>query len=251
MRRPFDVILFDLGSTLIYFNGDFDQILVAGYAECYSVLSAAGLHLGREPFLRRFKEQMDEYRRERETEFIEYTTYNILSLTLREFGYSDVPETLIRQAVDAIYQVTQQYWEVEPDAHATLQELLREGYRLGLVSNAGDEPDVQTLIDRAGLRPYFEVILVSAELGIRKPNPRIFEQALQFWGVSPRRAAMVGDTLGADILGAYNAGLYSIWITRRADSPGNRAHAETIIPDARIATLAELPDLLRTLEGAK
>lgn len=251
MRRPFDVILFDLGSTLIYFNGDFDASLVAGYAECYSALSAAGLHLEREPFLRRFKQLMDEYRRERETEFIEYTTYNILSLTLTEFGYNDIPESLIRQAVAAIYQVTQQSWEVEPDAHATLQQLLGEGYRLGLVSNAGDEPDVQTLIDRAGLRPYFEVILVSADLGIRKPNPRIFEQALQYWGVPPRRAAMVGDTLGADILGAFNAGLYSIWITRRADSPGNQAHAETIFPDARIANLAELPGLLRGLEGAE
>ena len=249
MKRPFDVILFDLGSTLIYFNGDFDEILVTGYARCYSALHVAGLHLERGPFLQRFKELMDEYRRERETEFIEYTTYNILKLALAEFGYPAVPDNLIRQAVATIYQLTQQYWEVEPDAHATLKQLQQEGYHLGLVSNAGDEPDVQTLIDRAGLRPYFEVILVSAELGIRKPHPRIFEQALQYWGVPPRRAAMVGDTLGADILGAHNAGLYSIWITRRADSPGNRAHAGLIIPDAEISALAGLPALLRVLEG--
>ncbi len=249
MARPFDVILFDLGSTLIYFNRDFDQIFVSGYAASYSRLIEAGLQLDRQAFLGRFKELMDEYRRERETEFIEYTTHNILRLTLSEFGYSAVPELVTRQAVEAIYQITQQYWEVEPDAQPALQELQAEGYHLGLVSNAGDEPDVQTLIDKAGLRQYFEVILVSAELGIRKPNPRIFHQALQFWGVPPQRAAMVGDTLGADILGAQNAGLYSIWLTRRADSPGNRAHADTIHPDAQIAGLDELPGLLRALES--
>jgi FMN phosphatase YigB (HAD superfamily) len=60
----------------------------------------------------------------------------------------------------------------------------------------------------------------------------------------PQQVAMVGDTLGADILGAKNAGIYSIWITRRANTPANRAHAETIIPDARISELCELPSLL-------
>jgi FMN phosphatase YigB (HAD superfamily) len=84
----------------------------------------------------------------------------------------------------------------------------------------------------------------SARVGIRKPNPRIFNLALEALGIPPEKAAMVGDTLGADILGARNAGLMGIWITRRADSAANRAHAETIRPDAIIATLQELPGLL-------
>ena len=248
MKRPFDVILFDLGSTLIYFNGDFDEILTEGYAACYAALNVAGVKLEREAFLARLQAQMDAYRRERDTEFIEYTTHNILRLTLAEFGYPDVPENLTRPAVDSIYQLTQQYWIVEDDAQATLQELHTEGYHLGLISNAADERDVHFLVDQAGLRPYFDVILVSADLGIRKPNPRIFQQALQHWGTPPQRAAMVGDTLGADILGAKNAGLFSIWITRRAGSPGNHAHLDTIHPDARIATLQDLPGLLHDLE---
>jgi HAD superfamily hydrolase (TIGR01549 family) len=248
LKRPFDVILFDLGSTLIYFNADFAQVLAAGYADCYSTLDANGIKLEREAFLARFQAQMEAYRREREMEFIEYTTQYILRLTLAEFGYPEVDETLLRQAVDAIYGVTQQYWETEHDTQATLQELQKDGYRLGLISNAGDGPDVQALVDQVGLRPYFDVILVSADLGIRKPNPRIFQHALEHWGIVPQRAAMVGDTLGADILGAHNAGLFSIWITRRADSPGNHEYAETIQPDARVATLQELPALLRSMK---
>jgi FMN phosphatase YigB (HAD superfamily) len=52
------------------------------------------------------------------------------------------------------------------------------GYRLGLISNAGDDADVQTLLDQANLRAYFEIILTSAGQGIRKPNPKIFWTAL-------------------------------------------------------------------------
>ena len=247
LKQPFGVILFDLGSTLIYFDGDFDAILRSGYAASYAALNDLGIKVEREAFLARLQAQMDAYRRERDMEFIEYTTHHILRLTLAEFGYPDIPESLIRQAVNSIYQLTQQHWIVEDDALSTLQELLAGGYRMGLISNAGDGPDVQSLVDQTGLRPFFDVILVSAEMGIRKPNPLIFHQALQFWGASPQRAVMVGDTLGADILGARNAGIFSIWITRRADVPGNHAHADTIYPDAQIYTLKELPDLLRNM----
>jgi FMN phosphatase YigB (HAD superfamily) len=99
-------------------------------------------------------------------------------------------------------------------------------------------------VDKAGLRSYFQVILSSASLGIRKPNPSIFRAVLERLGVSPAQAVMVGDSLGADILGAHNAGMRAIWITRRAATPANRAHEDTIRPDAIISTLSELPALL-------
>jgi FMN phosphatase YigB (HAD superfamily) len=63
------------------------------------------------------------------------------------------------------------------------------------------------------------------------------------------RVAMVGDTLGADILGAQNADIYSIWITRRADNPSNRAHTKTIEADMEIATLEELPSRLMMIDN--
>ncbi len=59
---------------------------------------------------------------------------------------------------------------------------------------------------------------------------------------------MVGDTLNADVLGGQNSGLYTVWVTRRADSAANRAHQDAIRPDAVIDTLAELPGLLAGLQ---
>jgi FMN phosphatase YigB (HAD superfamily) len=57
---------------------------------------------------------------------------------------------------------------------------------------------------------------------------------------------MVGDTLGADILGANNLGIASVWINRRVVMrPDNLAHDDTILPKATISALSELPGLLQ------
>lgn len=132
-----------------------------------------------------------------------------------------------------------------PGAPDTLAALRAAGLRLGLISNAADDGNVQRLIDRAGLRPWFDPILVSAAVGLRKPNPRIFGRVLEAWGLAPAEVVMVGDMLGADILGAQLAGLRHVWLTAQADHRANAAHAGQIIPEARADSLPDLLPLLR------
>jgi putative hydrolase of the HAD superfamily len=245
--RPFDLLIFDLGSTLMHFDGEWPQVFKRANTELLQQLVAAGLELPGDEFLGKFSARLESYYAERDSEFIEHTTAYILRTLLGEFGYPDLPEPQLREALQAMYAVSQSHWHPEEDALPTLKALRDQGYRLALISNAADDSDVQTLVDKASIRHLFERILTSAEAGIRKPNPQIFRRVLEELDVLPFRAAMVGDTLGADILGAQNAGLFSIWITRRADVPANRAHAETIRPDATIETLEELPALLAQL----
>jgi HAD superfamily hydrolase (TIGR01662 family) len=246
--RPFDALLFDLGNTLIFSEGDWPEIFTKANAELIGHLKDEGIVLDEIPFLDEFSSRLEEYHRERESEFIEYTTAFILRRLLVEWGYPETPQATIHKALRSMYSVSQEHWHPEPSALPTLTELVDQGYRLGLISNASDDEDVQTLVDKAGLRRFFEVILSSAAAGIRKPHPGIFHRVLDQIGVSARRAAMIGDTLGADILGAQNAGLYAIWLTRYADVPANRAHQDTIQPHATIHSLAELPGLLKNLE---
>jgi putative hydrolase of the HAD superfamily len=243
----FDALIFDLGSTLIYFDGYWPEISAQADHILFRKLQKAGIDLDEQTFLVNYRRQVDDYYQERESEFIEYTMMYVLREILAEWGYRDLPDSLLRQALDATYAVSHAYWRLEADALDTLQTLRKNGYRLGLISNAADDRNVQKLVDQAQIRLFFDRILTSAAEGVRKPNPRIFQTMLDIWSLPPYRVAMVGDTLGADILGARNAGIFSIWITRRADSPANRAHAETIIPDAKIATLSELPFLLENL----
>ena len=80
----------------------------------------------------------------------------------------------------------------------------------------------------------------------RHELPRIFEIALSNWYFLPAEAVMVGDNLDADVGGAKTAGLYAIWLTRRA---GRRAGTEmTVQPDASLSALWELPAFLDRLQ---
>ena len=122
--------------------------------------------------------------------------------------------------------------------------LRKQGYKIGIISNAGDANNVHRLINRNHLCRYMDGILISAEIGVRKPAPLIFKMALDQFGGSPRDAVMVGDTLRADILGAKQVGMTAIWITRQADTPQNNEDRLSILPDASISALKELPDLI-------
>lgn len=241
-QRRFDVVLFDLGDTLLYFDGNWPEVFSQARQAMLVSLQAAGLPLGQD-FLEEFYNRMLAYYRERDTEFVEYTTHYVLRTTLGDWGYPNHPDATLLQALSALHQVTQEHWIPEPDALPTIRELAHRSYRMGLISNAADDENTQRLVDKVGIRPYMELIVSSAAEGIRKPDPKIFHTVLDRMGVSPDRAVMVGDTLGADILGAQNAGLFSIWVTRRANTAANRAHLDTIQLDARVSTLAELPDL--------
>jgi putative hydrolase of the HAD superfamily len=127
-----------------------------------------------------------------------------------------------------------------------LQALQDAGYRMGIISNAGDDWDVQVLIDNAGIRTFFEYINTSAAAGIRKPHPKIFQMAFDAMSIRPNQAVMVGDTLGADILGSKNMGMPNVWITRRVNRTALHMQEERILPDRIITDLSELPDLLNT-----
>jgi len=241
----FEIVLFDLGNTLLYFDAEWPQVMHERNQVLLHSLQEAGIPLPEQPFLSRVDEKLDYYYSRRETEFIEYTTDFIVKEVLAELGYPNIAADVLSQALRTMHTVSQSHWVREQDTLPTLERLRQMGCRMGLVSNAGDDADVQTLVDGAQIRPYFDVILTSASQGVRKPNPRIFLNALKTWDASPSQAVMVGDTLGADILGAMNAGIYSIWITRRSSKPGNQDHLDTIQPDAVIENLSELPGLLK------
>lgn len=251
MVKEFKAVLFDLGGTLIYFDGAWNEVMQAATIQLLEHLQGFGLRLEGDSFLAEFQQRLEEYYIQREAEFIEYTTARILRDMLSKLGHKDITVEMLAPALKKLYAVSQAHWKPEPDAQPTLNALKEAGLRQAVISNAGDDADVQTLVNNAGLRPYLDFALSSAACGIRKPNPRIFEIAMEHWDVRREEVVMVGDTLGADILGAHNAGIASVWITRRANTPANRDHLDTIQPDYTISTLAELPDIVNPLASGQ
>jgi putative hydrolase of the HAD superfamily len=247
--RKFDVVLFDLGSTLVFFDSPRAEVSTFSNQELADTLIQLGYPLPKDEFIQEFAREMQVYYDIRSTEYVEKTTECVLKDLLEEWGYRDVPPEHLRQALNAMYAVSQQYWKREEDAIPTLDRLLKLGFRLGAISNASDGPDVHKIMEQNGLGSYFEQLLISAEVGFRKPHRKIFQMALEYFQVSPERAVMVGDTLEADVLGAKQSGITSVWITRRVNDVDARARELSAHPDAVIAALDELPSLLQHWPG--
>jgi HAD superfamily hydrolase (TIGR01662 family) len=246
MTRSIQAILFDLGDTLIHAKDPWPPVFESAGQALTDSLCAAGLPVECDTFHAAFDSRLRDYYETRETDFYERTTAEVLRNLLAEKGIPDVSDRTLRAALDALYAVTQANWFPEDDAAATLAELQAMGYRLGLVSNAGDDKDVHDLVEKTGIDHFFDFILTSAACSYRKPHPRIFGTALAHWTIKPDQVAMVGDRLEADIRGAKRAGMVGIWIRRRA--AGSDRIAPDLEPDAIIDTLSELPTLLRDKE---
>ena len=246
----FKGILFDLGNTLLYFDGNWQEVFEYADRRMAENLAKAGLSLDWDRFLSDFRERLSSYHNQREVDLIEHSTARILRDTLAVHGVEPVPENLIENALAALYAASQEYWTPEEDLIPTMKALKNTGYLMGVISNAGDDQDVQTLVEKARIRPYLDFVLTSAASGMRKPDARIFALGLRFLGLSTQEVVMVGDTLSADILGANQMGIYSVWITRRADTAANRQNLAAIKPNATIEALADLPVLLASLSQA-
>ncbi|MFN2198542.1 MAG: HAD family hydrolase [Anaerolineales bacterium] len=243
-------LLFDLGNTLIYFDGNWQEVMLRAVEALYQTLLQHNLNLPTDGFQESFWEALNSYYIQREHELKETTTINLLIEQLGRYGFSDPEPELLQSAIGSLYAVTQQHWQPEKDAQPVLKQLAEKGFRMALISNASDDQDVQTLVDKAGIRPYFEIVLSSAAAGIRKPDPEIFWQVLHRMGIKPEMAAMIGDTLNADILGAQRAGILDIWIYRRVTDAQTLQQQTAIKPSFEIQTLAALPGLLEKITKA-
>lgn len=242
-------VIFDLGNTLMYpvASDLWPEVIKRGNQALMEYLCDRDILTDCDDFVLEFNQRLHKYYDERDKHMIETSTFMVLKELLAEKGYTDVSDSVIRASLDAHYAVTQKNWQLEDDTLTCLSALQEQNYKLGLVSNAGDHRDVIQLVEKFELESYFEFILTSAGCGFRKPHQSIFRLALEKANAKAEEVAMVGDTLNADILGANEIGMYSIWITRRVDDVPSDDELP-VQPNATINSLGELPSLLRELE---
>jgi 2-haloalkanoic acid dehalogenase type II len=119
-----------------------------------------------------------------------------------------------------------------PDAAPALGELRERGLRLVVASNW--DCSLGEVLERAGLASLVDDVVSSAMVGAAKPEPALFEAALELAGCPAERALHVGDSVSKDIEGAARAGIAAVLLDRARKHPGE---------PRRIETLAELPGL--------
>jgi HAD superfamily hydrolase (TIGR01549 family) len=139
--------------------------------------------------------------------------------------------------------------ELIPGAADLVRELKRRGYRLALVAD-GPAGTFRNVLGYHALYDLFDVHAISAEVGVEKPDARIFQHALAMLEIPPEacnRVIMVGNHLGRDIKGANALGMISVWLDwapRRAKTPADASE----IPQHIIKQPLELLGLLDVLE---
>lgn len=116
-----------------------------------------------------------------------------------------------RPLADALYATMLDGWHAYDDTVPTLQELRSHGIATCLLSNAG--VPVRTVLDREGISPWYDHIVLSYEVGVVKPDPRIFRAALDALGLDATEVLMVGDNAHDDG-GAAHLGMRTLILPR-------------------------------------
>jgi HAD superfamily hydrolase (TIGR01549 family) len=141
---------------------------------------------------------------------------------------------------------------LDPEALGVLKEL-RTSKTLALITNFDHPPHALRVLRETGLDAYFSSIVISGDVGVKKPDPAIFQIALQATGLAPDEVVYVGDTM-EDVKGATAAGIRPIIIARLADpsrprildytrgqeSPSDRATPHEFADVTNIASLREI-----------
>ena len=176
-------------------------------------------------------------------------TYNRLwiSTALQRLGHAiDPDDARIERTVEAYFSAFLDHAELLPDT-LTMLATLQGRYRLGLLSNLTHAPAARQIMDHLGLTTFFDVVLISGELGYRKPHPQVFQHLTAQFAVPTTSIAFVGDDVEADIHGAQQAGLQPIWTTYARSRPGAPESVQSAATHPGVPTISSWNELLTLL----
>ncbi len=217
-------VFFDVGNTMLFPYPSVSEV-------CRQILSRAGhdrdlaaieslMPLVDAYYEDRYREDDTFWTDEGETSGVWVGMYSLLA---RKLDIEEDAETIARAVYDEFGRPDR--WRAYDDVVPAITRLKRSGLKLGVISNWDSR--LMTLLEGIGLASHFDTVVSSADVGLHKPDPRIFELACDRVGVEPADAAHVGDHHYADVLGASAAGMVPVLIERH-DGPGNGRSIHTL-----------------------
>lgn len=208
MRRA---VFFDVGNTLLFPFPSVSEV-------CRQVLAEAGhcrdldaidalMPLVDAYYEDRYREDDTFWTDEGETSGVWVGMYSLLA---RELGIHEQAEDLARAVYDEFGRADR--WAAYDDVRPAFERVRARGYAVGIISNW--DKRLESLLGGLGLADLIDTVVSSAVVGLRKPDPRIFELACENVGVIPEDCVHVGDHHYADILGARSVGMTAVLIDR-------------------------------------
>ena len=136
-----------------------------------------------------------------------------ISTALQQLGFEVEPDDpRIGRAIEVYFSAFLEFCRLIPGTAAML-DTLKTRYSLGLLSNFTHPPAARAILDGLGIASFFDVVLISGEVGYCKPHASVFQLLLEELGVAPGELLYVGDDPGPDIDGACSVGIRPVWTT--------------------------------------
>lgn len=227
-------IIFDYGGTIDSFGDHWSEVIYDGYKAC-------GLDVDKTEFRTSYVYAERELARTRHI-FPEHTFLDVMEIKLA-LELSDLANRGIisqeeaQQNASPIANYCYQRARASVDAARNVLEKLAEHYPMVLVSNFYG--NVESVIRDMGIRQYFQGIIESAVVGVRKPNARIFSLGVIALGLKPEEVLVVGDSMRKDIMPAESIGCHTAWLKGKGWTPDEDAMTHP----SQIASLADLLDI--------
>jgi FMN phosphatase YigB (HAD superfamily) len=214
-NAPKPYLLFDSGGTLLFP----DQVFLNQIAKAHGIeLTQEQLYTGYYELI--YTLDFQSYKTAYAFSYNPWPHGYALTL-LKSMGFQGEAVNRINQAVQARHS-RKSLWTFTFDwISQTLKILTRQGYSMSVISNSQDS--TRDIFSKVDLACYFEHIFHSAELGVEKPDPRIFEKVLRELNLRPPEVLYIGDIFNADVRGANAAGIGGIHLDplgKYSDWPG-------------------------------
>jgi len=247
-RMAVKAVGFDFMGTLVHVHLDNEKYVKSMHRR----LVRLGISCSYEDLMEAHDTAAQKYRKLRVDTCREIDNRVWVADALKELGYDMRPEDqLVVKAVDAYFDPFIASLRVAPRAFITLSKIAKS-LSIGLISNFSYRKAIREALRKLHLSRFLDVVVISDEVGWRKPHPKIFQIFLDELKLDPDEAVYVGDDLKYDIEGARAAGMKTVLVSgsgtvREDEIYGQTPQPSSVTPDFTIRSIPELLQILDVL----
>ncbi len=242
---PIQAVIFDYIGTLVNCRG---YSMADSEDNLHRALVAEGFKLEKQKFLEAYSVAHQKYRVVRYEQHREVTNAVWVAEALCSLGIKVTPnDARVKSALNVFFQDFIRTLELREGAKKVLLQTKTQ-FKMGLISNFTHAPVIHKSLRKVGVDRYFNAIVVSEDVGWRKPSPMIFEDTLRRLRVSAGEAVFIGDSPLEDIRGAKDAGLKTVFVPSQFNSLKDLAQSKQE-PDQTAKDLHELLKLIKCPTG--
>lgn len=234
-------VFFDLYGTLLIYN-NMQKAREEGILAVYDSFRNLGLNISEKSFNLKWNQFVDKAKNSIKKEHFTIFENKIYGLSIG--AGLKLEDDKVRLTASKGLNTWQKYITLDPNAIPILK-ILKKDKTLALITNFDHPPHVHSLLAKFKLKDFFDSIVISGEVGVKKPNPQIFSFALKQTKLQPTEVCYVGDTI-EDVEAAYNAKISPILIDRQNEVKNEllNDYSLGIKCDKKISSLKDLIEII-------